>query len=92
MQSLHFRNATLRSSETGPTHVAVLKGRDEQRHWTQLGIAAVGAFLPGPSAISTATAALGAAAILQPLSECTVPAALATTTIIGQHPHEDDRF
>ena len=63
----------------------------------------MGAFLPGPSAISAATAALGAAAILQPLSKCTAQAALATasekpiadcaelarlTVIIGcQHPH-----
>ena len=62
-QSPHFRNATLRPSEMGPKHVAVLEGEDEQRHWTQLSIAAMGAFLFGPSAISTA---LGPA-ILQPL-------------------------
>ena len=35
----------------------------------------MGAFLPGPSAISAATTAL-VAAILQPLSEYTAPAAL----------------
>jgi hypothetical protein len=72
--------------------VAVLEGRDELRDWTrlaaaapkQLGVAlfcrqcwlaaAMGAFLPGPNAIS---AALSAAAILQPLSKQAAPAALA---------------
>ena len=71
---------------------SVLEGRDQQRHWApkQLGIAlfrwrcwlaaAMGAFLPGSNAISAATATLGAAAILQPLSECTALAALGTAS------------
>ena len=42
--------------------------------------AATGAFLPGPNAISAATAALDAAAILQPLFEQITPAALATAS------------
>ena len=41
---------------------------------------AMGAFLPGPNAISAATTALGAAATLQPLSEKDAPAALATAS------------
>jgi len=40
----------------------------------------MGAFLPGPNAISAATAALDAAAILQPLFEQITPAALATAS------------
>ena len=40
----------------------------------------MGAFLPGSSAISAATATLGTAAILQPLPEYTAPPALATAS------------
>ena len=49
------------------------------RRWRWLA-AAMGAFLPGPNAISAATAALDAAAILQPLS---VPAAVLLTQTAG---------